>query len=237
MTYRFNLERDELADRLGGGLPDGALIVVEGEYGTGKSILLQRLVYGLLENKHTVSYVSTELTTPNFIEQMYSLDYPVEEHILREQLVFIPVYTVLGFRSPKDDTLQRLLKARRMYRKEIVAVDAFSNLLKNWIKALPPGTDVTNKVEEAVYFFKLLNAQGKTIILTVEQGEVPEEVLQLLRSAADVYLSLRIDIVGNNVSRSVLVRRFARASRGVGDVVNFRVEPKTGFIVEIKSVS
>lgn len=235
--FKFNVERDELAERMGGGIPEGALMVVEGEYGTGKSILLQRLVYGLLENKHTVTYISTELTTLNFIEQMYSLDYPIEESILQEKLIFIPVYTVLGYRSPKDDMLQRLLKARRMYRKDIIAVDAFSNLLKNWIKALPPGTDVTNKVEEAVYFFKLLNAQGKTVILTVEQGEVSEEVIQLLRSAADIYLSTRMDVVGNSVSRSVLVRRFARASRGVGDVINFRVEPKTGFIVEIKSVS
>ncbi|HWG91356.1 MAG TPA: ATPase domain-containing protein [Candidatus Thermoplasmatota archaeon] len=237
MAFKFNIERDELAERLGGGIPEGSLVVIEGEYGSGKSILLQRLVYGILENNHSVSYVSSELTTINFLDQMYSLDYGVEEHVLAERLVFIPVYTILGYRAPKVDTLDRILKARRMYQKDIIAVDSFSNLLKNWIKSLPPDVELTNKIEEAVYFFKLLNSQGKTVILTMETGEVPEPVIQLLRAAADVYLSLRLDVVGNNVSRSVLVRRFARAPKGVADVVNFRVEPKTGFIVEIKSVS
>ena len=53
----MNLERDELADRLGGGLPKGALCVIEGEYGTGKSIILERMLYGFLKNNARVSVV------------------------------------------------------------------------------------------------------------------------------------------------------------------------------------
>ncbi|HVL48449.1 MAG TPA: ATPase domain-containing protein [Candidatus Thermoplasmatota archaeon] len=235
--YRFTLERDELADRLGGGLPEGSLIVIEGEYGAGKSILLQRFLYGLLKNDVSVTLVSTELTTLHFIEQMYSLDYPVEESILEHKLLFLPVYPVLGFRGRKDDMLERLLAAKKMYSFDVIAIDAFSSLLKSYLKAVGDRVDSTSKLEEALYMFKLLNARGRTIILTLEPADLQEEMASMLKAAADIYLQVRLEVVGNNVSRSLLVKRFGRAEKTVGDVVPFRVEPKVGLVVEIKSVS
>jgi len=58
---------------LGGGFPKGSLIMIDGASGSGKSALCQRFSYGLLDNKNTVTYVSTQLTTQNFIRQMKSL--------------------------------------------------------------------------------------------------------------------------------------------------------------------
>lgn len=240
MVYRINLDRDELADRLGGGLPRGALVVVEGEFGTGKSILVQRLVYGLLRNGSKVTMVSTELTTLHFIEQMHSLEYGVEEHVFSRSLLFLPVYPVLGFRGRKTDLMDRLLNAKRMYESDVICIDAFSQLVKDWIKALPEDASDRYKeerIEDALYLFKLLNAKGKTVILSLQPGDMPDDVASRLKAAADVYLSLKVDSVGGVVSRSIFVRRFSRAEKNVADIVPFRVEPKSGFIVEIKSVS
>lgn len=240
MTFRIDLERDELADRLGGGLPSGALVVVEGEYGTGKSIILERLLYGLLKNGARTTVVSTELTTLHFIEQMHSLDYPIEEYIFNRSLLFLPVYPVLGFRGNKVDLMDRLLNAKKMYESDVIAIDAFSSLVKDWMRALPAGTDErtkTERIEDALYMFKLLNNQGKTVILTLQPGDIPEDIAGVLKAVADVYLTLKLDSVGGIVSRSVFVRRFERASKNVADIIPFRVEPKTGLIVEIKSVS
>ena len=240
MVYRFHLDRDELADRLGGGLPTGALVVIEGEYGTGKSIILERITYGLLKNSARVSVVSTELTTLHFIEQMHSLDYPVEEFIFSRSLLFLPVYPVLGFRGRKTDLMDRLHNAKKMYENDIIAIDAFSSLIKDWMRALGPEVperDRIERIEDALYLFKLLNNRGKTIILTLQPGDVPEEISSVLKAAADVYLTLKLDSVGGIVSRSLFVRRFGRASKPVADIIPFRVEPKTGLIVEIKSVS
>ena len=240
MTYRINLERDELSDRLGGGIPHGSLVVIEGEFGTGKSILLQRLLYGLLQNQAKVSVVSTELTTLHFIEQMHSLEYPVDEHIFSRSLLFLPVYPVLGFRGRKTDLMDRLLNAKRMYESDVIAIDAFSQLVKDWVKALGADADERFKeerIEDALYLFKLLNAKGKSVILTLQPGDMPEDIASALKAAADVYLSLKLDSVGGVVSRSIFVRRFSRAEKNVADIVPFRVEPKSGFIVEIKSVS
>ena len=240
MTYRFSLDRDELDARLGGGLPKGALAVVEGEFGTGKSILVQRIVYGLLKNGCRVSYVSTELTTLHFIEQMHTLDYPVEEFIFNRSLLFLPVYPVLGFRGKKSDLMDRLLNAQRMYESDIIVIDAFSSIVKDWMRSLGP--DVTEqerneRIEDALYHFKLLNAKGKSVVLTFQPGDVPDEISGVLKAAADAYLSCKVDNVGGVVSRSIFVRRFGRAEKAVADIIPFRVEPKTGFIVEIKSVS
>ena len=240
MVYRFSLDRDELADRLGGGLPNGALGVLEGEYGTGKSIVTQRILYGLLRNNHKVTLVSTELTTLHFIEQMHSLDYPVEEHIFARNLLFLPVYPVLGFRGKKTDLMDRLLNAKKMYESDIIVIDAFSSLVRDWLRALPDGTPMQEKVErieDALYLFKLLNAKGKTVLITMQPGDCPEEIMGVLKSAADVYLTMKVDTAGGVVSRSIFVRRFGRAEKAVADIIPFRVEPKSGFIVEIKSVS
>jgi archaeal flagellar protein FlaH len=240
MSYRFHLDRDELQDRLGGGLPKGALVVVEGEFGTGKSILLQRVVYGLLKNGQRVTYVSTELTTLHFIEQMHTLDYPVEEFIFGRSLLFLPVYPVLGFRGKKTDLMDRLLNAKRMYDSDVIAIDAFSSIVKDWWRSVGdtiPETRKTETIEDALYLFKLLNAKGKTVVLTFQPGDVPDDIAGVLKGAADAYLTTKVDSVGGVVSRSIFVRRFGRAEKAVADIIPFRVEPKTGFIVEIKSVS
>ncbi|CAG0961568.1 partial DNA repair protein RadA, partial [Flavobacteriales bacterium] len=63
--YNFVLDRDELNQMLGGGFPKGSLIMIDGPSGSGKSALCQRFAYGLLDNKNTVTYISTQLTTKN----------------------------------------------------------------------------------------------------------------------------------------------------------------------------
>ncbi len=237
MSFRFKIDRDELEERLGGTIPDGALIVIEGENGGGKSILSQRLIYGFLKNGTSLAYVSTEMTTLHFLEQMSSLDYGVDEFVLNGQLVFVPVFPILGYRGRRDDLLDRLVRARKMFTREVVVVDAFSNILKNYVNAVKGRTSILAKMDEALYTFKLLNAQGKTIILTIDPDEIDPEFANVLRSAADVLITGKIDAVGGNVSRTLFIRRFSRAQGAVADQIPFRVEPKAGFIVEIKSVS
>jgi archaeal flagellar protein FlaH len=125
----FKIERDELSERLGGGLPRGSLIVIEAPYGAGKSILTQRALFGLLSNHHSACVVSTELTTLGFIEQMRSLDYGIEQQLLSGNLLFLPVYPLVARRSLPHNLLERLREAEEVYEKEVIIIDTFSKLI------------------------------------------------------------------------------------------------------------
>lgn len=130
----FKINRDELSERLGGGLPRGSLIVIEGPYGAGKSILTQRVLFGLLQNHQSCGVVSTELTTLGFIEQMRSLDYPVEKRLLEGDLLYLPVYPLVSARSLPHDLLDRLRNAEELYSKEAVVIDTFSKLVTEQLR-------------------------------------------------------------------------------------------------------
>jgi len=48
--FPFVLETDSLADSMGSRLPNRSLYIVQGDVGSGKSLMGQRLSYGLAEN-------------------------------------------------------------------------------------------------------------------------------------------------------------------------------------------
>ena len=77
--FSIDIERDELDTNFGGGLPKSSLILVEGPDGAGKSLLCQRIIHSLLENGQKMTYISTELNTLDFINQMESLNYSVQQ--------------------------------------------------------------------------------------------------------------------------------------------------------------
>ncbi|MGQ0536385.1 MAG: ATPase domain-containing protein [Methanobacteriota archaeon] len=231
----FSLERDELSERLGGGLPPGTLVLLEGEYGAGKSILAQRLSYGLVENGHSVALVSTELTTSGFLDQMESLQYDVADPIIKEKLVFIPVHPLLSARAPRRDLLRRIVKAKRMYTKDVIVFDSFSKFLADHERLVDEETLIA-QVEEVLHLFKRLNSRGKTVVLTFEKGQVREGVAAIFKESADLFLSLTFELLGNVAARRIVVNRLARAQGRFGDIIGYRVEPGVGIVIEIKSV-
>lgn len=235
-TLSFAMERDDLNQRFGGGLPRGSLVVVEGPHGTGKSVFTQRLASGLVANGHSVSFVSTELTTGGFMGQMSSLDFEIVQPMVEERMVFIPVYPLLGVRAPRHDLLRRLVKARKMYAKDVIVFDSFSKFLVDHVRSFGDSFKGMEQVESALYQFKRLTSGGKTIILTFETGHVREELTNLFKDAADLYLTLKYELLGNVSARRIIVHRMARAAGRFSDVIGYRVEPGIGMVVEIRSV-
>ena len=241
-------EHDRLNNELGGGIPGGSIVLVEGDYGAGKSALSQRITYGLCEEQHSVTLVSTELTVRGFIDQMHSLSYDVEEHLLNENLLFFQAdvdsggSTLRGEDSDEGNRrqlLKRLMEAEKMWEADVVVIDTFDAILRNDPKfeALVRQNDERQAALEIISFFRDLVSKGKVIVLTVDPSTVDEEAIGPFRSIADVYFELQMAEVGNDVRRSIAVRRFAGMGEQVGDTIGYSVRSGTGIVIESRSVA
>jgi flagellar protein FlaH len=248
--YELGLDsHDRLNNELGGGIPGGSIVLVEGDYGAGKSALSQRLTYGMCEEGHSVTLVSTELTVRGFIDQMHSLSYDVEEHLLDENLLFFQADVDTGGSTLRGETsedesnrkqlLKRLMEAEKMWDADIVIIDTFDAILRNDPKfeALVRQNEERQAALEIISFFRDLVSKGKVIVLTVDPSTVDEEAIGPFRSIADVYLELQMAEVGNDVRRSIAVRRFAGMGEQVGDTIGYSVRSGTGIVIESRSVA
>jgi flagellar protein FlaH len=225
----FEVERDEFNRRLGNGFPDGSIVFIEGDNGSGKSSISHRITFGLLENGSEVTLISTQLTTKGFINQMYSLDYPVASHLLKNKLLYIPVLPLIKCSKNRIDFIERLMNAEALFNKKVIIIDTISSLIKQEAD--------TNKGLELISFLKKITGMGKTVILTANFNELDSTIYSQFISTADIYFTLKVRPLGNEIKRTIIVNKFTGARSPVGSMVGFRIEPKVGLVVEIASVA
>ncbi|MFP3975421.1 MAG: ATPase domain-containing protein, partial [Dehalococcoidia bacterium] len=72
----------EIDRKLGGGIPPGSFILVEGQSGAGKSVLCQQIMWGSVNEGHTVALFTTENTVRSLLSQMESLNLDVLPYLL-----------------------------------------------------------------------------------------------------------------------------------------------------------
>lgn len=224
----IELERDELNRNIGGGIPPNSLILIEGKDGAGKSILAQRITYGLLKYHHNITYISSELNTTGFIEQMISLDYDIKFHLLEGQLLFIPMFPFMGRTKLRENFLDMLFQSKNIFSNDIIVFDTLSFLM---IK----DTISQEKSFEAINFLKCLNNLNKTIIFCVDPDHMNDKFLTLLRSVSDVYFNVEIKTFAGNIVRVINVKRFKRPGDNIINTIPFKVEPGKGLAIEIAS--
>jgi flagellar protein FlaH len=224
----IHLERDELNRNIGGGLPTNSLILIEGKDGAGKSIVAQRFVYGLLEHGKTCTYISSELNTSGFIEQMASLDYDVKFHMLDNKLMFIPMFPFMGNTKLHQNFLDRLFNEKKLFENEVVVFDTLSFLLIKDNITQEKSFDVIKKL-------KNINSLNRTIIFNVDPDHLNEKFLTLLRSVADVYFNVEIRTFAGNIIRVINIQRFKRPGDNIINTIPFKVEPGKGLAIEIAS--
>lgn len=238
-------DRDRLNEELGGGFPSGSIVLLEGEYGAGKSVMTQRFSKGLLEEGYTVTYLSTELTTSGVIGQMHSLGYNVEADILDEDLLFLHADIDSGT-TFSDDTdaerkqlLTRLMDAKVMWEADAVLIDTFDAILRNdpTFEALVRENEERQAALEIISFFRDLISTGKLIVLTIDPSTVHENAIGPFRAIADAFLELEMVEVGNDVRRHISVKRFAGMGGQVGDTIGYSVRSGTGIVIESRSVA
>jgi flagellar protein FlaH len=224
--FGIHLKQDELASRMGGGLPRGSTMLIEGAEGSGRSALCQRLLYGLLQNGHSATFVSTELTLRDFIDQMYSLDYKVDKSLIDGKLSYFPVYPLLGRSRSRGDFLEKLMSSPQLYSKDVLFIDSLTTLTKDSLTE-------ANCIRLMGFFKKQMKLE-KTIIMTADESC---KAADPLRSAVDIYLSIKMKASGQEMTRTVQTLRYQRAKRRVDDLMRIRIEPGIGLVIEITEVS
>ena len=226
----IRLKRDELHAKLGGGIPKNSLVLIEGPDGAGKSILAQRLTYGLLEKGYTVTYISTELNTQGFIEQMNSLTYYITNRLINDKLLFVPMFPFFGNTELEENFMERLFEERKIFEKEIIIFDTLSYLIVH--------DNITNKrTFNVMQLLKKLNSLDKTIIFCADPEHLNERFLTMLRATSDIYFDLEIKMVLGNLLRIINVKRYKRSIEEVQPAIPFKVMPKVGLAIELASLS
>lgn len=228
--FESNLRRDELNRSLGGGLPKKSMVLVEGKDGAGKSILGQRLSYGLLLNKTSVTYISSELNTDEFLEQMRSLDYDVTFQMLDGTLLFIPMFPTLGQTKEKEQFFEKLLATPEIFENDVIIFDTLSFLLIPDDLSHESMIKIINKIKKIV-------SLGKTIMFCVDPDHINQSFLTLLRSISDVYIKVEVRTFAGAPLRVIVILRFKRPGENIVSTIPFKVETGKGLALEIASLS
>ena len=226
--YEFTLEQDSLANAMGARLPNRSLWMIQGEVGSGKSLVSQRLVFGLLENGYKVLVVTTELTTRGWIEQMESIGYPVTESIASGRLLIFSRFGVIADAKEGVDLFD-VLDSEAIEKSDVVVVDSASALM-------PTGLESSEQVK-VLQKLRRVCSESRSLLLTIDPTEMDEKLLHKMRSSCEVLLDMQSGFVGGEIKRTIVVTRFLRAAGPVQSSVGWRVEPYMGFIVDITAVS
>ncbi len=226
--YEFTLEQDSLSNAMGARLPNRSLWMIQGEVGSGKSLISQRLIFGLLENGSKVLIITTELTTRGWIEQMESIGYPVTDFIASGMLMVFSRFGVIAEAKEGVDLFD-VLESDAVEKADVVVVDSASALI-------PEGMDSTQHLATLQKLRKICS-ESRSLLLTVDPHEMDGRLLHKLRSSCEVLLDMNTGFVGGEIKRTIVVTRFLRAAGPVQASVGWRVEPYMGFIVDITAVS
>ncbi|MFC4542664.1 ATPase domain-containing protein [Halosolutus amylolyticus] len=230
--------RDRVNNAIGGGLPEGSIVLIEGEDGAGKSALSQRFSYGMATEDAYVAYISTELESWEFVQQMHSLSYDVVDLLLGEQLLFLHADVDTHNEGAKRQLLARFAGAETLWNADAVFVDTLSALLRNDPNyEAVSDEDGDHVIQRLVTFLRQVTMQDKTVVLTVDPTSVRDDALRPLRNVADVYFQLETSQVGQEIRRNILVRRFQNMKTPVDDSIGFSVQQGRGVSIVSRTVA
>ena len=208
----------ELDSKMGGGLPSGTLLLIEGSSGAGKSVLSQQILWGALQSGLRATVFTSENSVKSLLSQMESIDLDVMDYLLPGRLrVHSMELARLGESAPVT-----LLDAMRTYltKPDLIVIDSFTSAISH------AKSDV-----QILQFFescKRLCASGMTLLVTLHDSMVNQDLLSALRSMCDAHVILRSEKDGQRLIKTLEVVKIRGAGSVTGAIVGFDVEPGWG---------
>ncbi len=225
-----NGEKDGFAERFGIGIPNGSLIFIEGEEGTGKSIFCQRFCYSFLKNANTCSLISTQFTIKRFLRQTASVGYNVRQFLMKGKFFFISTEVTLAETHPRETFLKQLLTFPQLFENDIIFIDSISSLLN---KSL-----TTENLPELTNFFNRLIGSGKIIFLTANHTEWDEEIHRRFKMMTDVHFKISKEkMPGVGTVHNIYLEKFNGAIHKYEPMTTFSVKPGVGLTIESSGVA
>jgi flagellar protein FlaH len=209
----------EIDKKLGGGIPIGSLILIEGQSDAGKSVLCQQMIWGSLSDRTRVVLFTTENTVKSLVTQMESLGLDILDYLL---LGWLKVYTMKPsqIKASGSDVFRTILEAIEEYKSyQLVIVDS-----------LTPIVSKSSDQQSLEYFerCKALCDKGKTVINVTHTYAFTQETTIRIRSMCDAHFKLLIDKVGDKLVKTLEVAKIRGATQTTGNILTFEVEPEVG---------
>ena len=225
-NFEFGVIQDSLGQSLGTAIPNRALVIVSGGIGSGKSIIGQRMSFGMTANDIKVSLVTTELTTRGWLEQVASIGYFMEKRIDDGDFHLMSSFGVIAEQAEDPVDLLELLESPALKDAEVVIIDRASQMIP---------TEIEGPV--LLSMLRQYTAEGRTLFLMIDPEEMDSKLLRELQNSAEVVLDMMTSVVGGQLVWTLCVTRFLRAAGPVTERIGWKVMPEMGFIVDITAVA
>lgn len=210
----------ELDSRMGGGIPVGSMVLIEGGSGSGKSVLSQQMMWGALKDGFRVVLFTSENTIKSLVPQMKSIDLDILNYLL---LGKFRVYPIELSRLQRDAPSKLLQVLQMQTGSDIIVVDSFTSAM------------VQDSIDMEIRGFfegcKRLCATGKTVFVTIHTDAVRTDLITPIRSMCDAHLKLKSEQDGQRMVKTLEVAKVRGASSSTGAIVGFDVEPGWGMRV------
>jgi flagellar protein FlaH len=213
----------EMDKKLGGGVPVGSLIFIEGQSDAGKSVFTQQLTWGSLRAGYRVTMMSSENTVKSMLRHMGSLSLEVSDFLLLGRLKIFQMKAQQDGNGNNDYSLGKLTQAiSTQWEQDLIIVDSITS----WVSHSTP--------EQVIGFFedfKSYTDQGMTIALVAHSYAFNDGMLTRLSSMCDAHFKLQIENMGDKLIKTLEVSKVRGAQMSTGNIISFDIEPGVGMRV------
>jgi flagellar protein FlaH len=218
----------EIDQKMGGGIPVDSLSLIEGPNDSGKSVLLQQIMWGGLYQGKNIVIFSTENTVQSLLKQMDSLALDISDHFIIGRAKIFPIHvdSLKWGEKTAGNLLVSILKSAEKCKENVIIVDSLTVFVVH-----STDSDILNFFTRC----KKLCDHGKTIMITVHGYAFSENLLVRIRSICDTHLHLKIEEVGDQLIKMIEVAKIRGAQKSTGNIISFDVDP--GFGLRIIPIS
>ncbi len=215
----ISVGNEEIDKKLGGGIPVGSLILVEGQSDLGKSVLVQQMIQGSLQGNFRVSLFTTEDSVKSFIRQMQSLDKDILDDLLLGRLKIYPVKPTRAAEGSASSLAALLTGLNTKKPDDLTVIDSLTGFIAH------------TSPEKIMSFFedrRSLCRDGMTIAVVAHSYAFGSEMLVRISSMCDAHLRLSLENVGERLLKILEVAKIRGAEKTTGNIITFDIEPGWG---------